>query len=177
MAIYELTHDAIVPVSKISLASQGIKERQDLQRILKTHIDAISSDTLVLAEEYNNREDSRRSIDLLCLDKEANIIVIELKRTDDGGHMELQAIRYAAMVSKMTFADAVSAHSTFLERNGGSAADAEAAILRFLDWEEPIGMSLPKTFELSWSLRISARRSLRRSYGLMNATSIFAVYD
>ena len=58
MAIYELTHDAIVPVSKISLASQGIKERQDLQRILKTHIDAISSDTLVLAEEYNNWEDS-----------------------------------------------------------------------------------------------------------------------
>jgi hypothetical protein len=28
---------------------------------------------------------------------------MELKRTEDGGHMELQVIRYAAMVSKMTF--------------------------------------------------------------------------
>jgi len=30
-------------------------------------------------------------------------VVIELKRTNDGGHMELQAIRYASMVSAMTF--------------------------------------------------------------------------
>ena len=33
--------------------------------------------------------------------------MIELKRTDDGGHMDLQAIRYAAMVSSMTFAQAI----------------------------------------------------------------------
>jgi len=32
-----------------------------------------------------------------------------LKRTEDGGHLELQAIRYAAMVSTMTFDQAVSA--------------------------------------------------------------------
>jgi hypothetical protein len=28
--------------------------------------------------------------------------LVELKRTADGGHMELQALRYAAMVSTMT---------------------------------------------------------------------------
>jgi hypothetical protein len=36
-------------------------------------------------------------------DKQAWLVVIELKRTLDGGHMELQAIRYASMVSAMTF--------------------------------------------------------------------------
>ena len=36
--------------------------------------------------------------------------MIELKRTDDGGHMELQALRYAAMVSTMTFRQAVEAY-------------------------------------------------------------------
>jgi len=30
-------------------------------------------------------------------------VAIELKRTEDGGHMELQSTRYAAMVSTMTF--------------------------------------------------------------------------
>jgi hypothetical protein len=29
--------------------------------------------------------------------------VTALKRTEDGGHMELQALRHAAMVSTMTF--------------------------------------------------------------------------
>ena len=31
------------------------------------------------------------------LDNAARLVVVELKRTDDGGHLELQALRYAAM--------------------------------------------------------------------------------
>lgn len=137
MPIYELTRDAIKPVDPVSLASQGIRERHDLQRILRTHITAVAPDTYVLAEEYREWEDSRRSIDLLALDKDANLVVMELKRTEDGGHMELQAIRYAAMVSKMTFAQAVEAHSAYLSKIGRNADDAKAEILKFLDWDEP----------------------------------------
>src|SRR5262249_5999053 len=103
------------------------------------HIDAVAPDTLVIAEEFADWEDSSRSIDLLCLDKQANLVVIELKRTEDGGHMELQAIRYAAMVSKMTFADAVNAHAKFLTKTGGNSSEAENAILSFLGWDEPKG--------------------------------------
>jgi hypothetical protein len=56
----------------------------------------------VIAEEFSEWEDSRRRIDLLGGDRDGNLVVIELKRTEDGGHMELQAIRYAAMVSALT---------------------------------------------------------------------------
>jgi hypothetical protein len=139
MPIYELTRDAIVRADEVSLAAQGFRERHDLQRLIRAQIETISPDTFVLAEEYREWEDSRRSIDLLCIDKQANLVVVELKRTEDGGHMELQSIRYAAMVSKMTFADAVNAHAIFLERIGGNPDDAEAAILKFLDWDEPRG--------------------------------------
>src|SRR5256885_951261 len=100
VAIHELTHDNLVAVKTVTFASQNIRERQDLQRILRTHIGAVVPDAIVIAEEFADWEDSSRSIDLLCLDKQANLIVVELKRTEDGGHMELQAIRYAAMVSK-----------------------------------------------------------------------------
>jgi hypothetical protein len=51
--------------------------------------------------------------------------------------MELQSIRYAAMVSKMTFAQAVEAHSSYLARIGREPSEAEAEILKFLDWDEP----------------------------------------
>ena len=70
------------------------------------------------------------------LDKNANLVVVELKRTEDGGHMELQAIRYAAMVSRMIFDQAVEAHSHYLGGDGKEEA-ARGAILKFLDWEEP----------------------------------------
>src|SRR4051794_27538816 len=113
MPIFEITSDALVRVQTTTFAEQGLRERHDLKRLLRSHIDVIAPDLFVLAEEYSEWEDARRSIDLLCLDKEANVVV-ELKRTEDCGHMELQAIRYAAMVSKLTFAQAVQAHSLFL---------------------------------------------------------------
>lgn len=98
-----MTNTAITPVERVRFADAGIKERGDLQRLLKDAINIVSPNTLVLAEEFSDWEDSKRRIDLLGLDKEGNLVVIELKRTEDGGHMELQAIRYAAMVSGLTF--------------------------------------------------------------------------
>ena len=78
-----------------------------MQRILRTNIGAIAPDCYVLAEEYCDWADSKRRIDLLCIDSDANLVVVELKRTEDGGHADLQAIRYAAMISPMTFDEAV----------------------------------------------------------------------
>lgn len=46
--------------------------------------------------------------------KAANLVVIELKRTEEGGRMELQAIRYAAMVSTMTFDQAANIFEQYL---------------------------------------------------------------
>lgn len=135
MAIYRLTQDSMVPLEPTTFANQGIRERQDIQRLLRQKIQAVAPDTYVLAEEYGEWEDAKRRIDLLCIDKEANLVVVEIKRTEDGGHMELQAIRYAAMVSKMTFAQAEEAHSAYLQQIG-SAENARSAILHFLDWEE-----------------------------------------
>jgi len=136
MALYEITQNSIVPIPATTFAAQGIRERSALQRLLRENITVIAPDTYVLAEEYGEWEDTKRRIDLLCLDKHANIVVVELKRTEDGGHMELQAIRYAAMVSKLTFAQSVEAHARFL-RHLGRDDDAEAAILKFLEWDEP----------------------------------------
>jgi RecB family endonuclease NucS len=97
-------------------AEPNLRERQDMQRVLRDHIDAISPDLMVLAEEYGEWEDSKRRIDLLCIDRDSQLVVVELKRSDDGGHMELQALRYAAMVSTMRFEQAVTAHRQYLPK-------------------------------------------------------------
>src|SRR2546423_2375184 len=136
MALYEITSENLKPITPTTFDQAGLRERTDLQRLLRKQIDVILPDTLVIAEEFGEWDESKRRIDLLGLDKDANLVVIELKRTEDGGHMELQAIRYAAMVSKMTFEKAVDIYGDYLSK-GGSDTDARTAILEFLEWEEP----------------------------------------
>jgi len=136
MAIYELNSDRIVKINETTFAQAGLDERKDLQRLLKNQIEVIAPGTLVISEEFGEWEDSRRRIDLLALDKDANLVVIELKRTEDGGHMELQAIRYAAMVSTMTFDKAAEVYAGYLKKTEVEV-DARKSMLDFLGWEEP----------------------------------------
>ena len=136
MPVYRLTKDAIIELPKATYAERGVKERADLQRLFKTNIGVVAPDVLVISEEFGDWEDSKRRIDLLGLDREANLVVIELKRDDGGGHMELQAIRYAAMVSRMTFQRAVKTYQAYLEKSG-LAGDARTTILDFLRVNEP----------------------------------------
>jgi hypothetical protein len=138
MPIFEVTQDSIRKIGETTFSAAGIRERGDLQRLLRTQIEVIAPDTLVIAEEFGEWEDSRRRIDLLGLDRDANLVVIELKRTEDGGHMELQAVRYAAMVSTLTFEKVVDIFDAYLKRIG-RAADARASVLEFLGWDEPDG--------------------------------------
>ena len=102
---------------------------------MRNQIEIISPDTLIIAEEFGEWDESKRRVDLLGVDKNANLVVFELKRTDDGGHMDLQALRYAAMVSTMTFEKAIDAYGEYLKKNNVDD-DAESSLMEFLEWDE-----------------------------------------
>ena len=137
MPLYEMTNKTFRPLSEATFADLKVKERGDLQRLLRSQIGVLGDDLYVLTEEFGEWEDSKRRIDLLAIDPEANLVVIELKRTHDGSHMELQAIRYASMVSAMTFDRAEQIHAEFLARMGEPREEARERLLAFLNWEEP----------------------------------------
>lgn len=136
MPIYRIDDKKIVPIERTTFARQGLRERHDIQSLLKSRVEVLAPDTLIVAEEFGEWEDSRRCIDLLGIDRNANLVVIELKRTEDGGHMELQAIRYAAMISTLTFQKLVPIYDKFLTANK-IERDATESLLEFLDWGEP----------------------------------------
>lgn len=136
MTIYEISSDKFRKIDETSFSDAGLRERQDLQRLLRSQIEIVSRDTLVISEEFSQWEDSNRRIDLLGIDKAGNLVVIELKRTEDGGHMELQSVRYAAMISAMTFERAVEVYTGFLKRIG-STDDARTMLLEFLELDDP----------------------------------------
>ena len=139
MALWELSSGQLNLVPPTSYGVVGLRERYDLQAVLRDNIDALAPDLLVISEEFSDWEGERLRIDLLAIDRTGSLVVIELKRTDSGGESELQALRYAALVSTMTFERAVACYATYLEKRGRSAdaVGAEAALLEFLGLEAP----------------------------------------
>lgn len=134
MPLFKFGETELIPVERKSMANLKIRERQDLQRLLKKQIDVISAGTLVISEEYSGWSGSLRRIDLLGIDPDGTLVVFELKRTEDGGHMDLQGIRYAAMASVLTYDEVVAIFSTYLSRNG-SDDDAESVLREHLNTE------------------------------------------
>ena len=132
MPIYELSDVGLIKANVTSFESERLSERYDLQQLLRTSPEVLGKDLLVIAEEFGDWIDSNRRIDLLCVDRDANLVVVELKRTVDGGHMDLQAIRYAAMVSAMTFEQAA---DTARRTHGLEADQGSAMLLEHFGWE------------------------------------------
>ncbi|CAN5344970.1 hypothetical protein BH20ACI1_BH20ACI1_26140 [soil metagenome] len=135
MAIYHFENNSFNKLQETNFLVEGIKERQHLQSALREQIEIIAPNCLVIAEEFSEWAESQRRIDLLAIDKQANIVVIELKRSDTGEFMELQAIRYASMLSTLTFQKATEIYQKYLNLKGLSE-DAETMLLEFLGWDE-----------------------------------------
>ena len=119
MAIYKMVGDKerLDPIRETSFVQERIMEDPDLRYILRSQPEVIEEGLFVLSEEFSGHwRGSGRSIDLLGLDSNGRLVVIELKRTSTADHAELQAIRYAAMVSVLTSEDIVEAHRAFMNK-------------------------------------------------------------
>ncbi|MDP9918533.1 hypothetical protein J2W24_004193 [Variovorax boronicumulans] len=136
MPIFQVTPKELKPLSETTFGAEGIMERNDLQRLLREQISVLDERFMVIYEEFGDWLDSSRRIDLLCLDADANLVVVELKRTEDGGHMELQALRYAAMVSAMTFEQLVDTFARYKSKAQPDIEGARTAIMDFLGWDD-----------------------------------------
>ena len=83
MALFRVSGDSFERVAETTFANERLQERQDLQRLLRADISVLGDDLMVIGEEFGDWEDSNRRIDLLCLDSQARLVVVELKRTGE----------------------------------------------------------------------------------------------
>ena len=132
MPLYRWNDENLEPVPATTFEAEQLQEREDLQRLLRDQPEVLEEGLFIVSEEFSNWQDSGRSIDLLALDSEGNLVVIELKRTQTGDHSELQAIRYAAMVSNMTLEQIVDAHRDYLQKRE-VYEDARVQVLSHLE--------------------------------------------
>ena len=155
----------LAEIATHTLKEVGVLERQNLQKLLRDNPTVINKilgeDLFIISEEFDQWECKRR-VDLLALDKReepdgngikiANLLIIELKRDEDGSHMELQAIRYAAMLTSREFKDVVEIYRRFTERlasekpnlNKLTTEEAQKKLLEFLEIEDPKDIRISK---------------------------------
>src|SRR5260370_38610650 len=74
-----------------TFAEMGLLERFDVQEWIVSRPDILDEELLVLAKEYILPSGIR--IDLLALDKAANLVIVELKRDASGSDVEWQGIK------------------------------------------------------------------------------------
>jgi len=98
---------------------------------LKKTPSILGEELLVIAKEYELP--SRTRLDLLAIDKQANLVVIELKRDESGPNVDWQSIKYASYCSNFTHEEIYRIYAEYL---GANEDEAELKIETFID-EEP----------------------------------------
>jgi len=89
-------------VSPASFVELNIWERKHIQEWIRQAPEILGEELLVVSIEFDRFKNSDDRLDVLAIDRQGNLVVIELKRDSFASYADLQAIRYAAMVSSMT---------------------------------------------------------------------------
>ncbi len=148
MPLYQVdfTAASAVTVQPVSYATEGILERQNLQKLIAANLACLGDDLLLITQSFKELEGSLREVDILALDKEANLVIIELKRTEGGEYADLQAIRYAGMLSSLDFEAVAKIHAG---ANKKETYEAEQIIRDFLgavETDVPIISDKPRIY-------------------------------
>ena len=63
MSIFEVTPDSLKALERTDFVSQGIREPDNLQPLIRDKIDVLDPDLLVISEEFGEWEESKRRIE------------------------------------------------------------------------------------------------------------------
>lgn len=121
----------IAALSRKTFSELGLLERFDIQEWIAGSPEILGEDLLIIAKEH--QLPSKIRIDLLAIDRNANLVIVELKRDDSGNAVEWQAIKYASYCSNFTSEEIFSFYADYL---GSDIEDAQGKIEEFIH-EDP----------------------------------------
>jgi hypothetical protein len=122
-----------------NFANLSIWERKNIQEWVRANPQILGEELLIVSMEFDRFVNSADRLDLLALDRDGNLVVIELKRDSLAGFADLQAIRYAAMVSSMTLEKLAPYYVAYQSHHCNrqlTTTDAVAEMKKFVDVEQ-----------------------------------------
>ena len=120
----------LIKLTPKKFSELGVLERFDIQEWIEKTPDILGEELLIIAKELPLPSGIR--LDLLAIDKKANLVIIELKRDESGGDVEWQAIKYASYCSNFIPDDIFSYYAQYLQSD---TDDAQLKIEEFVDEE------------------------------------------
>jgi len=130
--MYKLDVEAkrLVKLTPKTFSELGVLERFDVQEWVEKSPDLLGEELLIIAKELPLPSGIR--LDLLALDKKANLVIIELKRDEYSKNVEWQAIKYASYCSNFLLDEILSYYAQYLQSD---IEDAQLKIEEFIDEE------------------------------------------
>lgn len=135
---YNKNSKKISTYKETDLKTHNILERQDIEKWVENYPDILGEELLIISTEYNKFDKTNERLDLLAIDKDGNLVVIELKRDDSGKNVELQAIQYAAYCSTLTLNEIVKEYQNYISKKEKSINEEETKklIIDFIENDE-----------------------------------------
>lgn len=115
-------------------------ERQHIEEWIRKAPEILGEELLVVGVEFDQFSVSRDRLDLLAVDRQGKLVVVEIKRDSAAGYADLQAVRYAAMVSSMTV-ESLAPHylgylRKYMKEDGITLEIAKNRIVEFVEAED-----------------------------------------
>ncbi len=138
VAVVAVSGTEAVPATPISLAEARL-EKQHLQEWVLQHPQILGGDVKIVSFEFGNWTgsgggSSHDRLDVLGLDVEGRLVVVELKRDKAPDTVDMQALKYSALVSRFTREDVDKVHTQFLTRKRGEQVSVETAAAELDEW-------------------------------------------
>jgi len=126
----DIENKKLIKMSLTTFHSEKLKERYDIQEWIEKNPEIIENDLLIIGKEVPLPSDIR--LDLLAIDKNSNLVILELKRDNSGRNVDWQAIKYASYCSNFSPTDIF---RQFAEYLGSDEDEAETKIEEFINAE------------------------------------------
>jgi hypothetical protein len=139
--VVNLVTKEVSRLEAISIASVGLKERDDLQRWITEHPELVGPGLLLVTSEFDRWQvrDQRVAdrLDVLFLDAAGCPVVVELKRDRASDSVDLQALKYAAYCSQLTLDDLVEEYARYHDVDPDEARKSLLEHAPSLEEQEP----------------------------------------
>jgi len=122
---------------KTTFAEMQVQERQHLEKWVLDNPAVLGERLLILSTEFHRFDKSDKRLDILALDSSGKVVVVELKRIISDTLAELQAIRYAAFCSTMTFKQVVELRAEFAKTDESTAESQVREFVEDPDFSSP----------------------------------------
>lgn len=127
------------PARRISLTEAGLREREHLQEWVLAHPEILGQDVLIITFEFDRwmtgaGAATAERLDVLALDRSGRLVLAELKRDRAPDAVMVQALNYAAMVSRFTVDGLADAYAARL----GTGASTDEIVAELRDWAPAI---------------------------------------